>query len=126
MWASPGQQMHKKRVLLIEDEPLVQLLIVDMLDELGYEVVVGAAEVKAAATTAQTEALDLAVLDIAIEDGGIFPVAAILRKRGIPFVFATGLDLSKAQDKFADTIVLQKPFGAAALDNALHKAAGGD
>lgn len=73
-----------------------------------------------------TEALDLAVLDIAIEDGGISPVAAILRKRGIPFVFATGLDISKAQDKFADTIVLQKPFGAAALDNALHKAAGGD
>lgn len=117
--------MYKKRVLLVEDEPLVQLLIGDMLDELGYEVVVSAAEIKAAAKTAQTEALDLAVLDIAIEDGGIFPVAAILRKRGIPFVFATGLDISKAKDKFADMIVLQKPFGATALDNALRKAAGG-
>ena len=57
-----------------------------------------------------------------IEDGSTFPVAAILRQRSLPFIFVTGLDISKAREKFGETVVLKKPFGAEALDEALRKA----
>jgi len=113
-----------KRVLLVEDEPLVNMLIADMLDELGYETVMAGAEVKVAADAARAEQIDLAVLDLAIEDGSTFPVAAILRERGIPFIFVTGLDISRAREKFGSTVVLRKPFGAEALRAALSTAAG--
>ena len=112
---------NKKRVLLVEDEPLVSILIQDMLDELGYEVVRAGSDVEAAAAAARSENIQLAVLDLAIEDGSTFPVAEVLRERRVPFIFATGLDISKARDKFGSTIVLQKPFGAEPLDNALRK-----
>jgi DNA-binding response OmpR family regulator len=112
-------ELMKSRVLLVEDEPLVAMLITDMLDELGYEVVRAGPDVEAASASARTENIQLAVLDLAIENGSTFPVAAILRERGVPFIFVTGLDVSKARDKFGGTVVLEKPFGAVALDSAL-------
>jgi DNA-binding response OmpR family regulator len=109
----------QKRVLLVEDEPLVGMVIADMLNELGYEVVSAGPDVDAASASARTENIEIAVLDLAIENGSTFPVAAILRERGVPFVFMTGLDISKARAKFGGIVVLEKPFGAAALENAL-------
>ena len=109
----------QRRVLLVEDEPLVSMLIADMLDELGYEVIKAGPDVEAASDAARTESIQMAVLDLAIEDGSTFPVAAILRERGVPFIFITGLDISRAREKFGATVVLEKPFGAAALDTAL-------
>mgnify|MGYP003945944859 CR=1 FL=1 len=113
--SSPAQ----KRVLIIEDETAVSMLVADMLDELGYEVVVGGSDTKGASDAARTEQVDMAVLDLAIEDGSTFPVAAILHERGIPFIFMTGLNISKAREKFGGTRVLEKPFGAQALQDAL-------
>lgn len=116
--------MSNKRVLLVEDEPLVSMVIADMLDELGYEVVMAGSDVKGATDSARAEQVDLAVLDLAIEDGSTFPVAEILRERGIPFIFVTGLDISKAREQFGKMIVLKKPFGAEALREALSAAEG--
>ena len=82
-------------------------------------VVVGASDTKGATDAARTEQVDVAVLDLAIEDGSTFPVAAILHERGIPFIFMTGLNISKAREKFGGTRVLEKPFGAQALEDAL-------
>jgi DNA-binding response OmpR family regulator len=94
-----------------------------MLDELGYEVIKASSEVEPATAAARSENVQLAVLDLAIEDGSTFPVAAALRERGVPFIFVTGLDISKAREKFGTTVVLQKPFGADALNNALRTVA---
>jgi CheY-like chemotaxis protein len=115
--------LPKSRALLIEDEPAVNMVIAGMLDELGYEVVVARPDVEGATTMARTQQVEIAVLDLAIEDGNTFPVAEILRERGVPFIFITGLDLSKARDKFGATVILNKPFGAQALEDALNKAA---
>jgi CheY-like chemotaxis protein len=115
--------LPKSRALLIEDEPAVNMVIAGMLDELGYEVVAASPDVEGAMNMARTQQVDIAVLDLAIEDGNTFPVAEILRERGVPFIFITGLDLSKARDKFGATVILNKPFGAQALEDALNKAA---
>lgn len=116
--------MSNKRVLLVEDEPLVSMVIADMLEELGYEVVMAGSDVKGATDSARAEQVDLAVLDLAIEDGSTFPVAEILHERRIPFIFVTGLDISKAREQFGRMIVLKKPFGAEALREALSTAEG--
>jgi len=81
--------------------------------------VTAGSDVKGATDSARAEHVDLAVLDLAIEDGSTFPVAEILRERGIPFIFVTGLDISKAREQFGRMIVLKKPFGAEALREAL-------
>jgi CheY-like chemotaxis protein len=116
--------MRNKRVLLVEDEPLVGMVIADMLDELGYEVVQAGPDVKGATAAARTAQVDLAVLDLALEDGSTFPVAEILHERHIPFIFVTGLDISRAREQFGRMIVLKKPFGAEALREALATAEG--
>jgi len=102
--------MSNKRVLLVEDEPLVSMVIADMLDELGYEVVMAGSDVKGATDSARAEQVDLAVLDLAIEDGSTFPVAEILRERGIPFIFVTGFEADAVDDRFSEVPVLQKPI----------------
>src|SRR5262249_47273263 len=94
-------------------------VICDMLDELGYEVVATAQDLSSAIEFANSVDIDIAILDLALEDGNAFPVAAILYRRGIPFIFATGLDLSRAREALPNVIVLKNPFGAAALDEAL-------
>lgn len=108
----------EKRVLIIEDESEVSALIAGMLEELGYQVVVGGCDLKGAAESARTAQVDVAVLDLAIEDGNTFAVAPILHERGIPFLFMTGLDVSKTRDKFGP-LILQKPFGAQRLQDAI-------
>jgi CheY-like chemotaxis protein len=115
----PMSASDKKRVLLIEDEPVVSILVAEMLDELGYDVVRAGADLKAAMEAARAEEFQVAVLDLAIEDGNTFPVAEVVHRRGKPFIFMTGLDISKAREKFAGTVVLKKPFSAQALQDAL-------
>jgi DNA-binding response OmpR family regulator len=107
------------RVLVVEDEPLVSALICDMLDELGYEVAATAHDVSSALEAAKSADIDIAILDLALEDGNAFPVAEILHHRRIPFIFATGLDLSRAREALPNIVVRRKPFGASALDGAL-------
>jgi DNA-binding response OmpR family regulator len=107
------------RVFVVEDEPLVSALICDMLEELGYEVAATARDVASAIEAAKSAEIDVAILDLALEDGNAFPVAEILHHRRIPFIFATGLDLSRAREALPNVVVLKKPFGATALDDAL-------
>jgi DNA-binding response OmpR family regulator len=64
---SPAQ----KRVLIIEDETTISMLVADMLDELGYEAGVGGSDTKGATDAARTEQVDMAVLDLSIEDGSL-------------------------------------------------------
>lgn len=113
----------KKRVLLVEDEPLVNQLIEDMLDELGYETLRAPTDLSSATEMAKSERFDLAILDMVIDDGNTFSIAGLLDARKVPFIFVTGLDTSKVGDKLGGLIVLKKPFGAAALDAALQRIA---
>ncbi len=76
-----------RRVLVVEDEFLVSLTIIDLLESIGCEVVGPIARLAAAIQLAQSESLDAAVLDINIAGEMIWPVAAQLQRRGVPFLF---------------------------------------
>lgn len=114
----PGGASGRLRALLVEDEPLVALMIEDMLDDLGVEVARSAATLADALAAAETE-IDFALLDINLRGERSFPAAEVLRRRGKPFLFVTGYGALGTHGTDFDVIVLQKPFTVAELRAAL-------
>lgn len=107
------------RVLIVEDEMMVSMLLEDMLEELGYAVVGPVARLDAAVAMAGTAAIDAAVLDLNLNGRSTYPVAAALSARAIPFVFATGYDTTILPEPFRGMPALQKPFQRDELARAL-------
>ena len=98
------------RVLVVEDEMMVSMLIEDMLSDLGCTVVGPASRLDEAIELAGASDLDCAVLDVNLGGQPIFPLADLLRERGKPFAFATGYGDAGIRDVDKGTPVLQKPF----------------
>ena len=98
------------RVLVVEDEMMVSMLIEDMLSDLGCVVIGPASRLDEAIELTKTSELDCAVLDVNLGGQPIFPLADLLRERGRPFAFATGYGDAGLRDVDKGTPVLQKPF----------------
>ncbi|AOR80343.1 response regulator [Novosphingobium resinovorum] len=108
-----------KRVLVVEDEMLVAMNIEDTLTELGAIVVGPAMRLDTALDLAEREEFDLAMLDVNIHGGRSYPVATLLKSRGVPFIFATGYGHAADVDEFSDIATLAKPFRGTDLEHAL-------
>ncbi len=100
----------KPRVLLVEDEALVAMMIQDTLTEFGFQVIGPCRTASEALAAARNSHFDAAVLDINLGDGLVYTVAEILGKRGVPFVFVTGYDADSVDARFSGVPVLQKPI----------------
>src|SRR5262249_23758110 len=100
----------ERRVLVVEDEMLIGMLLEDMLGDLGVKVVGVIPRVNDALAAAQREAFDFAILDVHLNGQAVFPVADLLIERGIPFVFATGYGERGLPEKYRERPILQKPF----------------
>ena len=107
------------RVLVVEDEGAVALLIEDMLQDLGCEITASAGRLAEACRIAATAEIDLAVLDVNLDGQPVFPVAEILRKRQIPSIFSTGYGVSGLPREFIGHPVLGKPFSLKDLQQAI-------
>ncbi|MFL6967605.1 response regulator [Pseudomonas alvandae] len=103
------------RVLLVEDEGTVAMLIEEMLEDLGCTVVASVPRLALAREKAGTAQVDLAILDVNLAGERVFPVAQILRGRGVPFLFSTGYGASGLPEEFAQSPVLHKPFSESEL-----------
>src|SRR5437588_2254235 len=106
----PGSRAIGLRVLLVEDEIMVALLLEDMLAELGHEVVGPVARLDEALEMAQGQALDIALLDVNLNGKEIYPVVEALAARDIPFVFVTGYGKGALRAPYRHRPTLQKPF----------------
>lgn len=111
--------LRGKRVLIVEDEMLVAMNLEDTLLDLGLEIVGTAMQLGPAIELAQGQDLDVAVLDINLHGGRSYPVADILLRRGIPFIFATGYGYAEGESAYRHVPVLAKPYRAADLKVAL-------
>ena len=100
----------KSRVLLVEDEALVAMMIQETLAEFGYQVVGPLNTASEALAAAREGHFDAAVLDINLGDGLVYTVAEILGLRGVPFVFVTGYDVASVDPRFSEVPILQKPI----------------
>ena len=107
------------RVLVVEDEGAIAMLIEEMLEDLGCEIVASVARLAAAQDRARTAQIDLAILDVNLAGERVFPVAQILRSRGIAFLFSTGYGASGVPAEFADYPVLHKPFSEGELQHKM-------
>lgn len=114
-------KLNGLRVLVVEDEMMVSMLIEDMLSDLGCVVIGPAARLDEALDLAQTSEIDCAVLDVNLGGQPIFPVADLLRERGRPFAFATGYGDAGLRDADKGTPVLQKPFREGDLARVLNE-----
>ncbi|MEZ5873535.1 MAG: response regulator [Hyphomicrobiales bacterium] len=109
------------RILIVDDEPLISLLMEDWLTEMGYEVVGPAATIEEGVDLAGSASLDGAILDLRLGDQKSYPVASVLVKRGVPFAFATGDENLQDQDDFKDAPILVKPFDFDAVKGIIDK-----
>jgi len=112
-------EVSRGRVLLVEDEGLLALMIHDMLEELGLKVVASAAQLKKACELATTATFDVALLDVNLGGEFVFPVARILRDRKIPFLFSTGYGAPSIDQEFSNAPAITKPFSVEQLDEKL-------
>ena len=111
-----------RRVLVIEDEMMVAMLLQDMLADLGCAVVGPAARVEQALAIIQAAgALDAAVLDVNLNGQRSYPVADVLAARSVPFVFATGYGEDSLMNGYRSFPLLQKPFKQSELGDTLAK-----
>jgi CheY-like chemotaxis protein len=117
--SSGGVTLIGLRILIVEDQGMIAMALEDMLFDLGCVVVGPALNFRTAMELATTGMLDGAVLDIHLGDDRSFPVAEILRRQGVPFVFATGYGDRGLEPPFEEAPVLPKPYSLVALELAL-------
>jgi CheY-like chemotaxis protein len=110
------------RVLLVEDEALLSMLIEESIEKLGCDIVGVAACLEEALIKARSLMLDVAILDVNLDGQLSYPVAEILRSRSIPFIFVTGYEAKSLQGQWQDCFCLQKPLRGPALADALNAA----
>ena len=110
------------RILLVEDEPLIAMMLEDFLESLGHRVHASCDSVEEALQAVDAGGFDIAVLDVNLKGENIWPVATRLREQNLPFVLATGGHVDPPPAEFAHTPVMDKPYTidrvAGALDAA--------
>jgi len=116
-----GLATTKSRVLIVEDEALVAMLLEDMLVDAGYTVSATASSISQALefVVDASADFDVAILDVNLRGKPIFPVADVLAEAGKPFVFATGYGAGSLPEAWRDRPTLQKPFGAGDVERVL-------
>jgi CheY-like chemotaxis protein len=107
------------RVLVVEDDISVAMLIEDMVSELAYEVAAVVPRLEDAMRLLDSDTFDLAMLDVHLNGKTVFSFAAELELRDIPFLFATSYGPRGIPEEFQSHLVLQKPFGPVELRRAL-------
>lgn len=117
--ADHGLRLAAPRVLVVEDEMTVAMLIEDMVSELAYEVAAVVPRLEDAMRMADSDTFDLAMLDVHLNGKTVFPFAEALKEREIPFLFATAYGPRGLPEEYRDHLVLQKPFGPVELKRAL-------
>lgn len=108
-----------KRILVVEDEPILAMCVQDMLLDIGCVVIGPALSTKDAKRLAFDMKLDAALLDINMGDGPTFEVAQMLIASSVPFCFATGYGSAGVPEELRGMPVLSKPFTRPSLEAAL-------
>ena len=108
------------RVLIVEDEPLIAMMLEDFLEVLGKQPAATADTVQAALDAIALGGIDAAILDVNLRGGEkSIPIADMLADRDIPFVFATGGGAEGIDERYRDRPRLQKPFTMDGVEQAL-------
>lgn len=112
-----------RSILIVEDEPLISMMLEDFLDSLGHRIAGTADSVEDALSQVETGGFDLAILDVQLKGGAkVWPVADRLAERGLPFILATGGHVDPPPAEHAHAPVLAKPYTIDAIEPAIARA----
>jgi hypothetical protein len=103
------------RILLVEDEILVAMMMRDILSELGFLVIGPFSRLSEAMIAAVHDEIDGGIIDINLGGEFVYPVADVLVARNIPFVFVTGYGVESIDDRFGFISIIKKPVQRQAL-----------
>lgn len=98
------------RILIVEDEILIAMLLEDIVTDLGHVPVGPMMRLQPALSAAESADVDFAILDINLAGQQSFPVADRLMERGIPFMFASGYGQAGTGGLYPGVPVIQKPY----------------
>ena len=108
--------MAVARVLILDDELLIAMLLHNWLEELGYEPIGPANTVAQAVALVENDRPDAAILDVSLHKTDCYPAADVLKARNTPFAFGTGRDEQTIAPRHADVPMLRKPYDKTALE----------
>jgi len=98
-----------EHILIAEDEIFLAMMLQDLLEGDGYEVS-KVASVSDALAAIESKLPSAAILDVNLAGEKSYPVAQLLRERGVPFLFATGYGERSLPEEFAGEQTMQKPY----------------
>ena len=111
--------LASRRILVIEDSPVVAPFTVDILGELGCEVVGPAPNMAVARELVEAGGFDAALMDIHIRGDRVFPLCEALAGKGVPFVLTSGYADWAMPEEWRDRPRLQKPYTIEQVEEAL-------
>lgn len=111
--ATSGAARRAKRILVIEDEPLISMELEQLLISTGFTVVGPVGTVSKALEAVAIESFDAALLDANLGGQPVDEIAAALTQKNVPFAFATGHDRDGLPRRYAAAPILRKPFNPA-------------
>ena len=114
-----------RTILVVEDEPLIAMMLEDFLETLGHSVHASCDSVKDAVDQADKGGFDVAILDVNLNGESVWPVAHKLREKKIPFVIATGGHVEPPPSEFKDVPLIEKPYTVDRVTPALDAALAG-
>lgn len=114
-----------RSILIVEDEPLIAMMLEDFLLSLGHEVRGTCDSVGEALKAVQAADFDVAILDVNLKGESVWPVASELRQRAIPFVIASGGHVEPPPAEFASVPMIEKPYTIDRVTPAIEAALAG-
>lgn len=121
----PENVGQARSILIVEDEPLIAMMLEDFLLSLGHEVRGTCESVGEAMKAVQAGNFDIAILDINLKGESVWPVAAELRVRDIPFIIASGGHVDPPPAEFASVPMIDKPYTIDRVTPAIEAALAG-
>ncbi|MBK5265665.1 MAG: response regulator [Alphaproteobacteria bacterium] len=112
---------ERKTIFIVEDEPMISLMLEDFLDTLGYGVSGIADTLESGHEGACVGGFDAAILDCNLSGDKVWPVAEVLIERDVPFLFVTGGSSDDIPGRFTTCPTLEKPFTMANVESALQR-----
>ena len=99
-----------RNILIVEDEPLIAMMLEDFLESLGHSIAATCDSVDTAMTEVAKGGFDLAILDVNLKGQNVWPVSTRLREQGVPFVIASGGHVDPPPAEFAAVPLIEKPY----------------
>lgn len=118
--------LRGRRILIVEDEMMISMMLEDMVADLGGTVAAVVTNPAQAFRVLKEEALDAAILDVNLDGQNSYGIAALLMERGTPFLFSTGYGATTLDEPYRSRRVLQKPFKREELAEAMADILGTD